>query len=261
MNLLKNSRTAFSMLILTASTYSLANPTSLYTTDSVDIGFQIYDYSYEEEVDGALFMSNKGNKYGISGSWTENIDYSYYLKIDARYATGDVKYSSASGTGDVSDNVFETRGIVGTESVVEDYLLGSYIGVGYRFLENDLRDLGAGGYLRESEYVYIPIGITHRFHVNNISRISSSLEYDYLIEGTQKSYLSATGLFPDQTNKQKNGYGLRFNMAYEEPSWAIGAFINYWNIEDSEKNFVPPVIIYEPKNITKEIGLELKYRF
>lgn len=137
-------------------------------------------------------------------------------------------------------------------------------------LNNDLRDLGAGGYRRQSQYLYIPIGITHRFHVGSGSRISTNIEYDYFVWGEQKSYLSDVSawygsVFGNPVNKQKNGYGIRVNSAYEEQNWSIGVFFNYWKIKDSEINYyVDGFDLYsltEPLNTTKEIGLEIKYRF
>ncbi len=241
---------------------------SLKTADSFEVGVQSYLYEYEEEVGGAFFMSNKGTKYGLSVSATKTFAEEYYIKGEFRFATGDVEYKSASGTGDVSDDLYETRLVAGKEKIVDGFILGSYIGVGYRVLENDLRDLGSGGYRRTSQYLYIPIGINHRFKVGNDARISTNIEYDYFAWGEQKSYLSDVSplyafVYGDPVNEQKNGYGFRVNSAYEQQSWSIGAFFNYWKIGDSERNYYLSglVYVYEPKNTTKEVGVELKYRF
>jgi hypothetical protein len=123
--------------------------------------------------------NNTGYKYGFSATGIKTVGQDYYLIADARYAMGDVKYKSASGTGNVADKMYELWMLAGEEAMVDTYLLSSYIGVGYRHLDNDLRDLGAGGYRRTSQYLYIPIGVTHRFALSNVSRISSSIEYDY----------------------------------------------------------------------------------
>lgn len=243
---------------------------SLKTRDEINIGLQSYWYKYGEEVNDAFFMSNTGNKYGVSAAWIKTIGDDYYVIVDARYAIGDVKYKSASGTGNVSDEVFEGRMVVGSETVIDNYLLSSYLGIGYRRLDNDLRDLGSGGYRRTSQYLYIPIGVTHRFLLDGKSRISTNIEYDYFVQGEQKSYLSDVDaqharIFGDLVNKQKKGYGVRINSAYEKQNWSIGGFLNYWNISDSEKNYYVDgaflYTVYEPKNDTKEIGLEIKYRF
>lgn len=230
---------------------------SLKTVDSFEVGLQSYLYEYEEEVGGAFFMSNKGTKYGFSAAATKTLAEEYYLKGEFRYATGDVEYKSASGVADVPDDLYEMRLVVAKEKIVDGFLLGSYIGLGYRVLENDLREL-VGGYRRTSQYLYIPIGVNHRFRVGKSARISTNIEYDYFAWGEQKSYLSDIHpLYADLVHEQKSGYGFRINSAYEQQNWSIGAFFNYWKIEDSEIK----VYFYEPENITKEVGVELKYRF
>ncbi|MGZ8547786.1 MAG: hypothetical protein ACXW33_04135 [Sulfuricurvum sp.] len=243
---------------------------SLKTQDEIDIGLQNYWYKYEEEVDNAFYMSNTGYKYGVFVTGIKTLGDDFYVIADARYAIGDVKYKSASGTGTVSDEVFEGRMVVGSEAVIENYLLSSYLGIGYRRLYNDLRDFGVTGYRRISQYLYVPIGITHRFLVDSSSRISTNIEYDYFAWGEQKSYLSDIDSWNEAygdplVNRQKHGYGVRINTAYEKQDWSIGGFLNYWHIGDSEINYytdgttIHPA--YEPKNDTKEIGLEIKYRF
>lgn len=243
---------------------------SLKTRDGIEVGLQSYWYKYEEEVNNAFFMSNTGYKYGLSATGIKTLGDDYYMIADARYATGDVKYSSASGEGYVADNRYEMRLLFGNEALVENYLLASYFGIGYRRLDNDLRDFGSGGYRRTSQYLYIPIGVTHRFLVDRVSRLSTNIEYDYFIKGEQKSYLSDVNawyaaVYGDPVDKQKHGYGVRINSAYEKQDWSIGAFFNYWHIGDSEKSYYTDGIdlyyAYEPKNDTKEIGLEIKYRF
>ncbi len=243
---------------------------TLKTRDGFDVGVQSYWYKYEEEVDGAFFMSNTGKKHGLSATATKMLDDELYLKADARYATGDVEYKSDSGTGDVSDEMYEVRLLVGKDGMTDRTFLSAYTGLGYRHLENDLRDLGSGGYRRTSQYLYLPIGFTNRFLFDDVSRISTTVEYDYFLKGEQKSYLSDispayAAVFGDPVNKQKHGYGVKVSTAYEQKSWSIGAFFNYWHIGDSEvKEYIYYPYVYsftEPKNETKEIGLELKWRF
>lgn len=243
---------------------------SLKTEDAIEIGLQTYWYKYEEEVDGSFFMSNTGQKYGLSLTGIKNVGNNVYVIGDIRYATGDVEYKSASGKGDVSDTMYEGRLLVGAEKTTDGMLFSSFIGLGYRYLFNDLRDLGSGGYRRESQYVYVPIGLTHRFRANRQARISTTLEYDYFVQGEQKSYLSDVGpayaaVFGDPVNDQDDGYGVRFSTNYEEENWSAGVFFNYWKIEDSETNYYQDALyiysLVEPKNDTKEIGVQLKYRF
>ncbi len=244
---------------------------SLKTEESIEIGLQTYWYKYKEEVDGNFFMSTTGQKYGLSLSGTKRLGEHAYLLGDLRCAAGDVKYKNDSGTaGFVPDYMYEARLLLGVEKEFDTLLLSPFIGIGYRYLYNDLRDLGNNGYRRESQYIYIPIGITHRFRLNYKARISTTFEYDYFVQGKQTSYLSDIGpayasVFGDPVNYQNHGYGLRFSTSHEEEHWSIGLFFHYWRIGDSEVNYYsdPPLLysIIEPKNETKEIGLQVKYRF
>ena len=83
------------------------------------------------------------------------------------------------------------------------------------------------------------------------------------MHGVQRSYLSDTGLgYPDVSNQQNSGYGVRASLAYERGGWSIGPFINYWRIQASRASFISSTgYVYEPTNRTEEYGAQLKYRF
>lgn len=257
----------FIIIIFTGSLFAQEEEKiSLKTVDTIEIGLQSYWYKYGEEFNELFFMSNTGFKYGGSLTGINTIADDYFVISDIRLTTGYVEYKSASGTGSVADNMYELRILFGKDVVFDKYLLSLYIGAGYRYLYNDLRDLGSGGYRRESSYRYIPLGVTHRFMLNTTTRISTTFEYDYFVNGKQKSYLSDVSLsyatkYGNPINKQNNGYGMRISTVYEKKVWSAGMFFNYWNIKDSEINYYPSGTVMEPKNYTQELGVELKYRF
>jgi len=119
------------------------------------------------------------------------------------------------------------------------------------------------GYQRFSNYLYAPLGLTSRFHVNGQWVIVPTVEYDYFIKGKQISQFSDAGQgFSDTTNTQDNGYGYRVSVMAEKGSWALGPWMHYWYIEDSDITQIGfGYSGREPKNETTEYGLELKYRF
>lgn len=266
--------TALSLVLLTsigASAHAQSMP--LQTTTGAELGIQISSYRYEEDSNGSFFMALEGKKLGLTGSFTQTYGDNWYWGADARYASGNADYTSA-GTGDKSANpdvYFDTRITVGRDFEVASQLLSPYAGLGYRYLNNDLRGYsttGAAGYRRTSKYTYLPLGVTHRFRIGKEARWATTLEYDYLIEGVQRSYMTdrPTGGFDsDLINQQRNGYGLRLNLAYETPGWSAGIFYHYWNIADSDRGvYTSPGFVYtgyEPHNITREVGVQLKYRF
>jgi len=234
----------------------------LKSKNGISIGMQAYKYRYEEEVDGSTFMSTEGAKYGLVADGTIVFGKKGFLNTEARYSKGYVKYKG-SETGDVSEDMFEIRLAVGSEEEIGNYLLGFYSGLGYRVLKNNLQELGDGGYQRKSYYTYLPIGAFHRFHLGDSGRLSTKLEYDFLLEGEQKSNLSDINpAYSDVTNEQNSGYGLKLSTAYEEKNWSFGLFFNYWEIEDSEEvEFYPNAYAMEPKNHTLEYGVDMRIRF
>lgn len=248
-----------------------APPGPLLTRPGWELGGQISHYKYEEPASpGFGGMNLKGNRVGVVGAYTFTAPSRVYGRIDGRVSYGSLKYSSG-GTGtmdDVPDWTAEVRAVLG-----RDYLLGSgsnslspYLGLGYRYLYNDLRgysSTGAAGYQRYSTYVYIPVGLTARFRAGERWTFTPTVEYDVFLSGRQKSQLSDTGLgLPDVTNDQDHGYGYRVYLMFENGRWAIGPWMSYWKVKDS--NVVPiggGLGVMEPENWTREYGLEFRYRF
>jgi len=92
-------------------------------------------------------------------------------------------------------------------------------------------------------------------------------EYDIFLEGQQSSH----NRFKTVKNNQSKGYGLRSEIllekAFDKYIVSMGPYINYWNIKDSDRDCIfcrsckLYHCIYEPKNITKETGIKLKFTF
>lgn len=270
---MKKLTAAWMIAIFTVPALVHAQGIPLKTTSGGDVGFQISDYKYEEDVNGAFFMSLEGKKLGLTGSFTQALENNWYWGGDARYAAGNVSYTSAS-TGSNSSNAesyLDMRLTTGKDfEAGSNNVLSPYAGMGYRSLSDDSRNYtstGNAAYRRKSTYIYIPVGLTHRVRLNGESRISTTLEYDYLLEGTQRSYLTdVVGYTSDLYNTQRKGYGARLNLAYETANWSAGVFYHYWNIQDSDLGTYTkdPNLVgtgYEPHNITREFGVQVKYRF
>lgn len=245
---------------------------SLKTTDGYEVGAQLSRYLYEEEMDGHFLMHTKGNRYGLSGSVTKTLGNDWYINGDLRYSYSHVDYKGGNGKGPLTfggipDKLWEVRATAGKDFDMNGYLLSPYLGLGYRNLVNELQESGQGGYRRESQYWYLPLGITHRFQVNSESRVSTSFEYDYFIRGQQQSDLSDVNPgYNNPENDQRHGYGLRATVAYERASWSVGLFYDYWKIADSNLtdwtyHGIPFSQGLEPKNTTDEYGVQVKYRF
>lgn len=245
---------------------------SLNTTTGGDIGLQASTYRYEEVVNDRTFMTTQGTKLGVTASGVRALESDdwrgWFVGADGRIAGGYVDYEGSGTKSGVSDNLVEFRVTGGRDFAMNGYVLAGFAGVGMRKLYNDLRgqtSTGATGYRRDSTYLYLPLGVTHRFAWNEQARVSTTLEYDYLLEGSQLSYTTDFGALNDARNVQRKGYGMRLSSAYEMRQWSFGVFYNYWNIDDSERaTYILLPYLYtviEPKNSTREFGVAIKYRF
>ena len=257
--------------ILTVMTPAHAESSDLETQTGNDIGLSLSSYQYQEPG----IMSLKGAKMGMDlhiVKVSEDDDVLIF-RGDLRFAAGTVDYNSVN-SGSASgepDWYIEARALAGKDWAINDAVISPYAGLGYRYLFNDGRGItstGYGGYRRQSNYIYLPVGLFHRIALKDQARLESMLEYDQLLAGTQISSLSDVGGgYSDVTNKQSSGYGLRMSIMYQRNKWAVGPYVYYWNIGQSDivpeiQNGVPTGYgLVEPENNTVEFGLKASQQF
>ena len=241
----------------------------LATKTSNEFGLSLSSYEYQEPG----LMSNKGPKIGGDLQSTLAFPEKLWVRGDAHLAIGSVDYTSpTSGTANgESDWYLETRGLIGKDTWAFDRaMLSPYAGLGYRYLFNDARgttNLGASGYRRQSNYLYLPIGMTYRVALEGKAQLVTELEYDQLIIGKQFTRMSDAGLgYNDLSNNQNRGHGFKLSAKYAQDNWAIGPYANYWNIAQSEtlplyQNGILVGHAWEPQNNTVEFGLKGSIRF
>jgi hypothetical protein len=255
------------LISFTACVAALPLNTETGKEASVSIG----SYRYEEPG----LMSLVGYKLGVDFLATRALSNSRFMRGDVRFAFGLMDYSS-NGTGSATGHpsgYMEARGLVGDEWVGNHAEFATYTGIGYRYLLHDGRGISCTnsqcffGYRRESNYFYVPVGVIHRSALQNQARLVLTLEYDFLLMGKQISRLSDGGQnHSNPINTQNKGYGLKASITYDKIKWAIGPYLNYWNIDDSD---ITPTYIngfvdgygLEPKNNTLEFGIKMGQRF
>jgi hypothetical protein len=237
----------------------------LLTRPGWELGGQVSKYEYEEPD----FMKLDGPRVGAVGAYNFTSPSLWYSRIDGRVSYGRLDYESV-GTGtssDIPDWTIEARVVAGRDYPVgEGVTLSPYVGLGYRYLFNDLQgysSTGAVGYRRYSQYWYAPIGLTTRIRAGAQWVFAPTIEYDAFIGGKQTSKLTDTGTgLSDAHNRQDHGRGYRVYLMVEGRNWSFGPWMHYWDIKDSD---VVPIGGglggMEPANTTKEYGLELRYRF
>ena len=246
-----------------------------------DVSTEVSYIQYEEPD----VMEENGTFYGLSFGYTytgddtatgvENVFNMF--RAEVKTAFGQVEYESPiSGTFDdnIDDLLGEARLLAGHHFSMNDWRVTPYFGVGYRYLNDDssgmISSTGDSGYERESNYFYAPLGVTVAKQFKNDWQISINGEYDFFIEGKQKTHLSdASPLLPDITNTQKKGFGIRgfieAKKSGEQYNFFIGPYVRYWKIEDSDLavGVSGNIIVFgiEPENNSLEVGLRVGFEF
>lgn len=262
----KNAAVLITTVILFITCTARADSPTLASQTGNDIGVSLSSYQYREPD----LMSSTGTKLGLDLRTTKALQHQLFVRGDLRYAFGSVDYNGSGSSSGHQDWYLEARGLAGADWAISAAVISPYIGLGYRYLYNDARGLtstGAVGYRRESNYLYLPIGVSHRIALNQRSRLVTELEYDHVLSGKQVSRLSDTGLgLSDVTNNQNSGSGLRLSVMYEKNNWSIGPYWQQWNIDQSDtaviyQNGSPVGIGWEPKNNTVEFGMKAGQQF
>lgn len=255
-------RPALPALLLAASSLALAQqPGRLATRTGLEIGAQVAYYDYQEPD----FAEIKGNRLGLVGVGTV-AGGGFFGRLDFRASYGSLDYRGSGSLSGVPDLILETRAVAGFDWPLGGVTVSPYAGLGYRYLYDDLNgysSTGQSGYRRYSNYFYAPLGATLRVGLNANWVFAPTAEYDFFIQGKQKSMLSdVNATFTNVTNTQNKGYGYRFYFMFERNKLAVGPYLHYWHIQDSD---VQPIgggfSGLEPENFTREYGLELRYRF
>lgn len=246
---------------------------TLATQTGNSLGLTLSGYQYKEP---SLDVKITAPMVGIDYTGTYAFGNDWFAQVDARYTYGPAKYSGSGTQSNVPYSYYDLRGLFGYDfsfSELDGFILAPFTGIGYRYLfdnQGGQTSSGANSYNRTSNYLYLPIGVTHRMQVNDTHKLETVFEYDYLIQGTQVSHLSqAASYLPDVTNQQFRGYGLRLSSMYQFSEWSVGPYVTYWNIQNS--NSVTNVITvnrvnyrltaYEPANNTIEAGIKITYSF
>jgi len=244
----------------------LAEPLKAHTWE---LGTEVSHITYKEPG----VMEEKGMMYGIVGSYTYHDN--FMLKADGRFSYGQVDYTGSGTMDNIGDYILEFRGVGGYDfSVFTASTLTPYIGIGYRYLNDDFAgttSTGASGYEREQSYFYSPIGIETSTELKNGWSIGAILEYDIFWSGKNKSHFSdASPTYNDLEFNQDKGYGYRGSIKFqkkgEKLDFVIEPFIRYWNIKQSDQdllriNGIPYAYYVEPNNNSTEIGCKLAVKF
>ncbi len=186
---------------------------------------EVSHYRYKEPG----VMTNEGTLYGVVGSYTfhnlgdddfslpgangDDLNSWSAIRIEGRLGFGEVDYDgsfmdgtplSTSGTDDL---LIDVRLLWGREWQPARCVHAAYVGLGYRYLNDDSSEQ-LGGYERESNYLYIPLGARRDFDLAGRWDLGLTGDFDVLIVGRQISHLDdADPALPTVRNWQWPGFG------------------------------------------------------
>lgn len=244
----------------------------LFTTTGSEFGVQLFGQSLDGERNGASDLSMESRKLGLAASFTQALGQGWYWGGDGRYAWGSTTYTSAArGRNSANpETLVELRLTGGRDLAAGPHqVLSPYAGLGYRSIDSRLGRYTDTGYIAPSRIgnlVYLPVGVVHRLRLDRTARLSTTLEGNYLLGGTQTTrYTDIAGYVSDLNVTQKKGYGVRVGLAYETASWSAGVFLHHWDLQESEPGtYATSTTVYtatEARSIAREVGLQLRYRF
>ncbi|WP_143428396.1 hypothetical protein [Helicobacter sp. 11S03491-1] len=150
-----------------------------------------------------------------------------------------------------------------------DEWLVLYLGLGYRYLHNQIH--GSGAYLREQTYLYMPMGGQVKVWLFDKVRLNLDVEFRALLLGNNISHFKDLGYDNNLHFIQNSGSGTRVTLGAEvfitrKSSILVEGFLDYWNIGQSSKEKLYEKGIskgsyIEPVNKTLFYGLQVGYSF
>jgi hypothetical protein len=217
-------------------------------------------------------MKNSGILYGAAASYTRYYQPSYQkrlFRMEGEFATGEVDYDgslmdgtpySLEGIRDYLVNVRIVWGELWRTKAWENQL---YFGLGYRYL-NDDSSFDSHGYERQSNYLYLPLGVKTYNELGDNWYLGLGGELDVLLIGLQISGIAESETdSSDVENWQWPGFGVRGSVELRHRTksldLAVAPFIQYWWIDNSQES--ASGVWCEPRNNTLEYGLSLIWRF
>ncbi len=249
------------MLLLVAFT---ALP--LCAQQAFEVAYETSSYTYREP-DGNTPIRLKGRMQGASLRYENRVQESaFFFALDGRWMGGTTDYNGWLNTtpptshkfDDIGDYYYEGRLHLGNVlDLSQSVQVWLSTGLAYRYLKDHLNK-DPYGYLRESNYVYMPFTGELRLK-GGVWECALRGEFDYLLVGWQNSHMTTGKLRHDQ----HEGYGLRVstklqvNLDGKKTGLFVEPFYRYWNIRDSQERGG----YMEPHNTTKEIGLRAGLTF
>lgn len=222
---------------------------------------------------GALWVKWKGNLWGFNAAYRLTWNNKLFVQPELRILYGKHQYIFGRKERIISKThhqipslLYEPRLIFGGHVPVVNnkVTISPYTGIGYRFKNDDGEKVRTSrgnnlGFYRKSNYVYVPLGASAEYKLNDTWSLSLKGEYDWIVKAWHYSRIPTER---PTTFKQPNGYGLKgeasVSYLYNKVKFSVSPYLNYWNIRNSIR---PEGRGREPYNITFESGVKLGLTF
>lgn len=268
------------MCVFMSATFSYGSTTAkkLVDVNNFKVGPDVRYFSYEEDevnvkISGVMYGFGGEHTYHGISKGTNNL----MTNTSFEYLAGNLDYDGQTQSGtsiseDTEDWIVQIRESVGYDFLLNKNLITPYIGIAYRYWNDDIG--GTGGYEREIKYWYSPIGLKTLHTLSEKWIWGLTGEYDLFWSGKVKSHLSDVDLGlndPEVDQDFGDGYGLRFSAYLRRDlakifSLTFESYFRYWVIDNSDRADLTYYgskvgYVYEPANDTTSYGLRINFRF
>lgn len=234
-------------------------------SDGLILGLSAGSYKYEEKD----FVTHTGYMYG---AWIQYITPFGVgaLNLQSSLVYGQLTYEGSNQSGplvaDQTDYIIKPK-VRWQFSANQAKTFNIRAGLGYRYLNDSYGDQASVGlYTRMGSWIFLPIGMSLQHPISPDVSLSFDLEYQHVLQGSIKSFLSELNSSNEDVVLNQTGSGLELNagIVYNRV-FHILAYYDSWNLNESgriETNlFGSPTILYEPANTAVQYGIKIGYDF
>jgi hypothetical protein len=239
-------------------------PPVLPSPYTFELGLTTHHETYREYGDdGRHLMQEEAWFTGVKGGVTRTIgDTGGSVVLTGEYALGKSNYTGSylgGSYGDVSVHNLD-RSLLELTAMYKQTAplwngLSAGLGIGYRRLVDGLDDVD-GGYKRTNDRLYLTVALEQSFKLKNWT-ITPGVEYDRILVGKAKS-----DVFGGVSVNQNNGYGAKGSIVITHKdrfNTTVEPYFRYWDVKAS--NVDAATGLYEPRNKTTEIGVNVTFKF
>lgn len=233
-----------------------------------ELGLTAYQETYREVGSGGQrIMQEKAAMAGVQARVTLPLNLQWSARLSAEYARGESKYTGSAWGG--SYGSLHASGIGREKIQAQAEILFRPPTWGATTLTagllarrlNDALDRLPAGYERTNTGYFGTLGVEQHIALSHGWALRPAIQYLHLLDGTQKADLDG-GL----RLKQKKGHGWEASATFQQlradgSGLQIRPFWRYFKMGASETVDASSASYIEPENSTRELGVDLRWKF